>query len=771
MLGLFLVSAATLFAEVLWIRIFSAAIWYHFAFLVVSFALLGFGIAGILLRLFPGAAPWRDLQSTSTLSLVFGVSVLGGYYVTNLVPFSPFSILEDPVQLAVLFLYYIVLSLPFLCMGLIVGLILTSRHAQAGQYYAFDLLGAGSGVVLFFFLIGPLGAGPAMAVAAGLGFLAALFFPTGNRGRTVRVAVTGLGATAVLMLLPGAMPRVRIDVSKALASAAAGGPDRIVHTEWNRLSRVDLVQSPNGDLTFMIDGGASTPMSLGIEGRLGDPLSAVTHTSALFSLVEDPELVVIGSGGGRDVRNALLAGAKNVTAVEINPTIVNLTRDRYRKRMGDLFQLPQVLLVKAEGRHFIREHPGEFDAVQLTLIDTWAASASGAYSLSENYLYTVEAIEDYMAALRPGGVLSITRWGFEMPRLLSVTRGAVPGVADRLVVVEKSPMATLLVKNGNLTGDDMTSVRSFCGRTGSVLTCGPEADSTTNRVFFALIHDEDVGPLLAFAPVNLAAATDDKPFFFQQAKWKNLRLRNLDIGVPTNALLPTAAPAGEIALLAVLGASLVLALLFLVLPMSFRRKDRVGLGGAWRPLLYFSGLGVGFIVLEVASMQRFGLYLGHPSTSIIVVLFSMLVASGIGSLLTRRVVPAGPLGFVFLAGSIAGAILVHFFVSQVVFAQQELLGFPARVAVSAALVSLPAFFMGMAFPAGVMAAGRVDPNLVPWGWAMNGAMSVVGSSLAILGAMMVGFKLVVLATAAVYLLACLLAASWLRGVKGKPVSP
>ena len=764
-LGLFLISAATLLSEILWIRIFSASIWYHFAFLVVSFALLGFGIAGILLRLWPSFPLWRDLESASTLAMVFGCSLLVGYYVTNLVPFSPFSLLEDPVQLVILLVYYLVLSVPYLCMGLIVGLILIKKHRVAGLYYAFDLIGAGVGVVLFFFLIGPLSPGPALACAAGLSFLSALCFPTSNRKRTLGVALSGAAASVFLMTAPGAMPGVRTDVSKVLGSLAALDDFETVRTDWNRLSRVDVVSDPGGFLTIMIDGGASTPLSRGTHGELGNAGGAVVHSTALFALVRKPEIVIIGSGGGKDVRNALLRGARAVTGVEINPTIVSLARETYRDDLGGLFQLPQVTLVESEGRHFVRQRPGQFDAVQLTLIDTWAASASGAYSLSENYLYTVEAMEDYMACLRPDGVLSITRWNFDMPRLLSVVRKAMPEVRDRLVVVEQKSMATLLVKNAPLTTTDMDSLKSFCSRTGSIITCSPEVGPETNKVFWALVNEADLSRLYSMASINLHPATDDSPFFFQQAKWKNLNLKSIDIGVPTNALLPTAVPAGEIALLAVLVVSLFLSLVFLVFPMLLRKDARVGIARSWAPLLYFSGLGVAFIVLEVATMQRFGLYLGHPSYSIIVVLFAILVASGLGSLCAGRLVPGGARGALLLGVMIAGSILVHLLASQAAFSSEHAMGLSARIAVSVLLVSLPAFFMGMAFPAGVMAVGRVDPNLVSWGWAMNGAMSVVGSSLAVLGAMAIGFKMVVVASAGVYLVVGILMAVWLQGAR------
>jgi len=759
--GIGLVSASTLLSEILWMRIFSAAIWYHFAFLVVSVALLGFGLSGILLRVWPNAWLWRDVHRASPLAILAAAGMLLAYLITNVVAFRPFTLFVDPAQFFVLALYYVVLSIPFVGTGLVIGLILTYRHRHAGIYYGADLIGAGVGVMLFYFLIAPLGARRAMVVAAALAVVSALLLPGANRRRPRMFALGSLVVAALLVAFPQALPRVRTDISKAMQMVVEGRSNVILHTEWNPLSRVDVLRAPDGSRNIMIDGGASTPLSSAPEdGRIGAPNLANRTTAAAFAMLRSPKVLVIGSGGGTDVRIALVAGASNVTGVEINPSIVNMVRGRYADFIGNLFTHPQVQLVEGEGRHFVRSTAERFDLIQLTLIDTWAASASGAYSLSENYLYTKEAIEDYLAALNEGGILSITRWRFEMPRLLSVARAAVPQAARSVVVVEKDQRSTMLLSRRPFTQSQIAALEAFCERGGSTIAFGPKQAHQTSTDYKAVLLSRDLEPIYDIALVNLRPATDDNPFFFQQARWGKLDPGSIGLGETKSALEPTTVPAGELALLAVFLWSLILSVAFMVLPLVFTRAERVPLRRAGAPLAYFCGLGVAFIVLEIATMQRFGLFLGHPSYSITVVMFSMLVASGFGSMSADRFVPPTQSGFLRLAILIPGSILLHFFLSNAVMEQAHAASLPIRALFSALLVALPAFFMGMAFPSGVRELGRLEPALIPWGWALNGTMSVVGSSLAVLGAMTWGFTAMVWLTAGVYAVALSSFALW-----------
>jgi spermidine synthase len=746
-----LIAASTLLAEILWMRIFSAAIWYHFAFLVVSVALLGFGFSGILLHVWPKGWLWRDEYRVSPLCILSAASLILAYVLTNKIAFRPFTLFVEPMQFLVLAIYYVVLSIPFLCAGLAIGLMLTHRHRWAGLYYGCDLVGAGIGVLLFYFLIHPLGARRSILVAALLAVLAALFFPGARRRRPRTFAAAALLGIAVLLVAPQLLPKVRTDISKALSMVVEGRNDRIIHTEWNVLSRIDVLESQNGLRNIMIDGGASTPLSERSEQGLGPQNLANRTTAAAFAALEHPRVLVIGSGGGTDVRIALVAGAAHVTGAEINPSIVRLVQNDYRDFLGGLFEHPQVKLVEAEGRHFVRDSERSLDLIQLTLIDTWAASASGAYSLSENYLYTVEAIRDYMGALNDGGILSITRWRFEMPRLLSVARAAVPNAANQIVVVEQDQRATLLLCTRPFTATQIGELEAFCERGGSKITFGPAKAHRTVSDFTAILLTPDLEPIYEVATVNLRPATDDNPFFFQQARWKDIDPKSIGIGRTTSALKPTAVPAGEIALLAVLAWSLILSCVFLILPLALKRDRSVSLSAAAAPLFYFCGLGVAFIVMEIATMQRFGLFLGHPSYAITVVMFSILVASGIGSLQADRFGADPSRSFWRLALAIPASIVLHFLLSLVLFDKAHGASFVVRAALTVGVVAPPAFFMGMAFPSAVRELGKLQPALIPWGWALNGSFSVVGSSLAVLGAMMFGFRAMILCTAAVFL--------------------
>lgn len=743
--GLFLLSAGALLFQVTFVRIFSAAIWYHFAFLVISVALFGIGASGVTLAL-AGPRLHRD-SFRGWASLGFAVAALLGYVAANAVPFSPFRILQDPSQIGWFLLDDLILAVPFFFFGLAVALVLRAWPERAGRLYAFDLLGAACGTVLVFLVLQPLGARGAIALAALLGAVSAVLLASPGRTR----AWTAVAALLFvpLVLHPSWLPDVRMDISKTVQQQIGQQNGRLTFTAWSPLARIDVVERPGAPPTIFLDAAAATPLT-----APRTPAEAADGISSLAAILRPgAAFAVIGSGGGLDVQNALALGARQVTAIEINPVILDLVRHRYRTAVGGVFDDARVRVVNDEGRSSLARSRDRHDVIQITLIDTWAASLSGAYSLSENYLYTVEAMHTFLDRLAPQGLVSITRWYYETPRLVSLARQALVelGVHDpssHLAVIQEQSQSLMLLKREPFTKEDGERIRSFVSASpGRVLQHDPTLPDPES-VYGMLLGAADPRPLYAAAPTALWPVRDESPFFFQMGRWRDVRLSVLKGYSGKGFLEPLALPVAQVTLLAALALSVALSLLLLGIPLAARVVPREH---RWNTLAYFFGLGVAYIAVEVVLMQRLALLLGHPTYSVTLVLFAILMFSGLGAAWADRRASALVAHPWRLAAGLAGVLAFVTFAVPALVPGALGLALPVRVGVAVAVVAPLAFLMGMPFPLAIRLLGNRHPGNVAWAWAANGCGSVVGSVAAVLGAMLAGFGTVLIAAALIYL--------------------
>ncbi|MFQ5599047.1 MAG: hypothetical protein ACE5G2_00680 [Candidatus Krumholzibacteriia bacterium] len=745
--GIFLASSATLLLQITYTRILSAAIWYHFAFLVVSIALFGFGASGVGLALVsPGD---RDRKLQVWAPALFGISTIASYLATRVIPFSPFKILREPVQVWYFLLYDLLLLMPFLFAGATVALLLRRFPRHAGGLYAFDLVGAALGSLLVFVALPLVGAPGAVFLAGALAFASAACL--GPERRTV-LALAGLTALSLAPLLaPERIPDVRVDDTKVLPVYENDPRGTVIFTAWNALSRIDVVEVPDTAPRIFIDCAAMTPLAPPHTNL--KPEEAQINAAA-YLLKDDTAAVIIGSGGGQDVQDALALGAVSVTAVEINPTIIDIVTRRFKDRVGDVFADPRVHLVRDEGRSFIDRSAVRADIIQISLIDTWAASASGAYSLTENYLYTTEAFRAYLEHLDRDGVLSITRWHYEAPRLAALGRAALESMGVRnpsrhVLVLEKGIHTNFMMKRDPFAAGEVRRMRDYATHIGATLVHDP-MEPQERTVYDILLSHPDPQRVLAKWPVLLEPVGDDNPFFFQMGRWQSLNLEGLRKFSGKNFLEPLALPVGQIALLTALGLAVILSCILLVIPLIRRavpRERRM----QW--LGYFLGLGLAFIVVEVVLMQRFALFLGHPTYSVTTVLFAILLFSGLGSAVSsnRKGTTAVLIRPVLWLLPIA-ILLLTFGVPQLT---RALIGMPhvGRLLVAIAIIAPIAFLMGMPFPTGIRAVAASNPAHVPWAWAANGCASVVGSVCAVLGAMASNFSTMLVTACVIYFLA------------------
>lgn len=752
-----LLSGAALAYEILLIRLFSIVEWHHLAFLIISLALLGYGASGTLLALAREPLLRRFERAAAASAASFGATSLGAFLIAQRIELNSLEIFWSTRQFGRLFLLYLLFAIPFFCAATAIGLTLTRYAAESPRLYRADLIGGGvaaAAATLLLFVVHPV---TALQLVAAAGFLAAMFF------RRTFLAVTLLGIAAVVAARPLALP-LRLSQFKELSHALRVPRARIVDERSSPHGVLTTVASPAvpfrhapglslsfageipEQLGVFTDGGGMTPIV-----RAGADLAYLDFlpTSVAY-IVPRKKVAVVGAGGGSEVLNALRHGAEEVTAVELNPQMVDLVRD-----MGGPYDHPRVRVVTAEARRFIRESSARYDAIQLALVGTHGASAAGVQAVSESYLYTVEAMRELIAHLRPGGYLVLTRWMQAPPRevvkLLATAVAAQERPAQRMALIRGWNTATLIVKNGDFTPGELALLRAFCDERSLDVDYAPALRREETNQFNVL--DEpylfDAATALLTAPedyyqrykFNVRPATDERPCFFHSFRWSalpellQLRARG---GMP---LLEW----GYLVLVAGLAQALVASIALILLPLLFVRKRWRTTEPTWRLVVYFGAIGLAFLFIEIAFMQRLTLFLGQPLYAITVVLSSFLVFGGLGSGASSRVRHPRFVPLIVAAIAVVALLVVRLLTGLALGLPD-----PAKIAISIALVAPLAFAMGMPFPLGLRRLAEPD---VPWAWGINGTASVLSSMLATLVAVHFGFSVLVLVAAALYALA------------------
>ena len=764
--GVALVSLAILLLQLTLTRLFSATMYYHFAFLAIALALFGSGASGVLVYVLEGrlraVATSRALVSCA---LLFAATTAVALLIILGNPFSP----VDPpaATLRHLGLVYGATALPFLFGGAAISLAVARFAGSMSRLYAFDLGGAAAGCLLVIPLLDRLGAIDTVLVIAVLGWAAAVAFAgsedgngggIGRRGRAV-IAVAGLVLVG-LFAVGRATGRLEIRRAKGLDEKG-----HILFEKWNSFSRVTVwgsLQDPA--ILIMIDADAGTLVLRG--GVPGQWLT--TRVEALaYSLKPDVVALVIGPGGGADVAMAQAFGARSVTAVEVNPIIAEdvMSRDPFRAWSGAVYEQPGVRLVVDEARSFIRSAPERYDVIQATMVDTWAATAAGAFALTENNLYTVEAFHDYLDRLTPDGVISFTRWHLEPPdqilRLVAIARTAMAerGVSDpgRHLLVVRGPVeggrehgrapATVLLKASPFTDEEVKRLETLAANAGFALLYTPLTRPAGDLTRLATA--EDPAAVWRTLTSDVSPTRDDRPFFFntvRPSRLADVRLGWDDEWQKTN--LGTFVLIG----LAVLTPLVTVAFILGPLALAGARAGPSGARLLW--LLGFAGLGLGYVMVEVVLVQKCILFLGHPVYALTVVLFSLLAWSAAGSYLSGRV-GEERLGVLlpWILVGVAVLVTAYAFGLSPLFRGWVGLPRPARVLIAAAVLAPLGVALGAPMPSAMRLLNRVAPRAVPWAWGVNGAASVLGSVGALVVALLAGFDRALLLGALAYLFA------------------
>jgi SAM-dependent methyltransferase len=799
LIAVFLVSASAIAYEILLMRVLSIVQWHHFAWMIISLALLGYGASGTVIALARKFLVARFAVAFAASALLFSISMVLCLALGQQVPFNALEVIWDPRQFLYLAELYLLFMLPFFFAATCIGLAFTARREAIDRVYFSDLLGAGLGaalVIAALFLLQPQRAAIGLAtlpLAASI-----LVAPIPRLRKELRGIGLALLQTGWLLGLLYALPQdrigLRISEFKGLSQALAAVDARVLDERSSPLGLLTVVESPR--VPFRHAPGLSFAAPFLPPDQLAvftdaESLSAITAfdgdlvalgyladvVSALpYQLLERPRVLVLGAGAGSDVLLALYHGAEQVDAVELNPQMIGLLRGPFAGYAGNLYEHEHVALFAGEARGFVARHDESYDLVQLSLLDSLASSGSGVQALGESYLYTVEAMGRFLARLKPGGLLAITRWLKVPPRdslklaatVIEAMRGA--GVAEpgrRLLVIRNWNTVTLLAKNGDFAGHEIALAREFARQRSFDMAWYPAMPvgeaNRFNRLDRPWVYEgiaallgPDAGAFVDRYKFNIAPATDDRPYFFDFFKWGVL---------PELWELRKRGGAGLIewgylVLLATLAQAAVAGLLLILLPLAVAPRAWPS-GTAWKMGGYFFLLGLAFLFVEMAFIQKFILFLSHPLYSVAVVLAGFLVFAGFGSaasgyidrrfgrnpLLTVRAAIAG----------VAALVLLYLGLLPPLFESMMGWGDPARILISLALIAPLAFCMGMPFPTGLRLLAGEAPGYIPWAWGINGFASVISAALATLLAIEFGFAVVLLLALLFYGLAAMVA--------------
>jgi hypothetical protein len=931
--GIFCLGLSVILFEIALTRVFAIMMWHHFTYMVISIGLLGFGASGSLLTATRLGATERSAQRALVwTSLGYGVSVVLAFCFATLVRIDSLAVWEQKQNFVALFFVYLIIFVPFLLGGLGIGLALTRHVQHVNRLYFADLVGSACGAGLSVLAMKWLGSSATVVLAGSFGLVAAFCVGLGVGWRSLVLTVPGLALAGWLGIgFAGGAPVLGVPAMDWRVPYAPGKEAVIAEALLKDLHLRGLLggQSPEFQKLYSATAEVqvgpsipSPPMIGGDQGRvdqrmieargvgqdgtaptmlfkdaakleafpfLDDTQAATAYVVHRAAGKQEQQVMVIGVGGGVDVMVALANGAKHVTAVELNTAMIEMVTERYRDYLGGLFDEPgpfadRIELVNSEGRAWLRSHDVKYDVIQMSGVDSYTALSTGAYTLSESYLYTVEAVTDFWSHLNPGGVVTWSRFIENAPRksretlrlaniAVSALRGL--GVADpaaHVCVFQGLGWASTMLKQSPFTVAEIQALRTFAATQGFVglifdplqpadtvgepeptwfatqrttllpkvaalpgvgpeptaveaaldalmqlapnvakgervaaamlpaalqapataaaalqlleqergaLTAQASYLATTRRDFVTLLRGDEAARdgFLAGYEFDVSPSTDDRPFFFNYYRWSALADRLLGwfgakVQPDQDTLFNyhTDFPVGHLVLLGSMAQILLLAAAMIFLPLRKLARDGLRTPGAVRFFGYFAALGLGFMLIEIALMQKLVIFLGHPTFALSLVLVSLLASAGVGSLLAGRiaVVRGKHLRWILL-GIIAVVLLDVLAVNHLL---PLLLGVPlwARMLVVLVLLVPTGLVLGMPFPSGMRAVEEQCPQLVPWGWAVNAFFSVFGSIFCIVLSMAIGFSNVFYVAIGVYVLG-LLGMKTARGAPPVPLVP
>ena len=797
----FLISAAALALELVLVRALSIGHWHHFSYLVISTALLGFGAGAALVTVAAKPLTKHCIHALWLFAFAFAAAAPLVFWTAQKVSFDELQLIWDRRQILYLTACYLLFFAPFFCAGAFVALAFAAFGQKAHRLYFYNMAGSGLGAVALVALMYAARPESLILLTSLIAFLSAA---TAARAISLRrLALTAAAAAICLWAFSthGLLPlQINISQQKSLLYYKNLPQAKTLARRYSPLARLDCIQAPAiryfPGLSFAYRGKLPRQMLIISDADAVSAVNKFDHltelscydhtTSALpYHLLSDPHVCIIGAGGGSDLCQALALGAHSITAVEMNSQIVDLVADDFNDFASGLYRRNNVQVVIAEGRNFLETTPHRFDIINISLLDSFSASAAGLYALNESHLYTIEAVGRAISRLKPSGLLSITRVlktpARDSLKILATVAdalrsqaGQTADISRHIIMIRSWATATIVASPQPLAAEQIQNARSFAAHRSFDLIHTPAITLDQTNKF----HILDEGPVYyRYAQQILSdnheefydtyaykirPATDDRPYFFDFFKWRSLPHMIRTLG--HNWLIFS--EWGYLVLVATLLQAVAASVLLILLPLRIARPLRKTHTAKAAVLLYFLLLGLAYMFLEMGFIQKMTLLIGHPVYGVAVTLLAFLLFSGLGSLAAELILPRlAPLSLcshrLIWAAAAAVTLAAAFEIALTTLRFDWLLSFsrPARLILAVAIAALPAFFMGMPMPTALKHLHLSARPLVPWAWGVNGCASVTGAVLGTILAISLGFTTLALIALTCYILAALLAKS------------
>ncbi len=768
---IFIASFSGLSYEIALMRAFSISLWYHFAFMVISIAMLGIGASGTMLSVFPGL---KSVRKIPRYALMLAVSIPASYLLANAVPFDPARLSWDRIQMLYISLYYVILCVPFFCFGLIVSTAYAAMTRETNTIYASDLLGAGAGALAMVWLLSLGGPEKSVFIVSSL-IGAGLLFHVDRKMRTASVLVLAVNM-AVLFMQPACI-QPRISPYKPFALALQFPGAEHMRTAYSAYARIDLFKSPavrfapGLSFTYL----APLPEQTGIAVDAGDIYAITGETdnrrlkfihflpsSLAYRLSRNDDVLILEPRGGLALLTARQFGAKAVYVVDSNPLVIKTVGEYSREHASGIYEKNTWTGL---GRTWLAASDREFDLIELSFMGSWP---SASFGFAEDYRFTVQAFEQYLAHLKRDGFLSLNLYIIPPPRtelrlvatlVQSAAARGFKDISDHVAAIRSWDTLTILMKKSALTREDIQRIKTFARAMRFDLAYYPGMKPEEGNIYIKmpgsghaeafrrLVNRETRDGFMADYLFDIRPVSDERPFFHYYLKLKNIKAIYRAMGekwqyfIEEGYLLPV-----------FFIQALVVSAVLILLPLATLKRTEAD-AGAQSPLpvlSYFALLGIGYLFVEIAFIQKMILSLENPSYAASTIIASVLISSGIGSLLGLRIRPLkNPCVLLILAGF----IFVYSLLLPGTIAAMDHLPLFAKIIVSFVIVMPAGILMGIPFPLGISVLGATAPRLIPWAWAVNGCFSVLSPVLAIMLALSTGFHMVLVSGAMMYLLA------------------
>ena len=775
-IGIFLVSLSTLLLEFTLTRVLSVSLWYHFAFMIISVALLGFGVSGVVLAMNKKLMKIETDKLLTFLSILFGASVLLSFIIMNNIPLDPFSLLTDSVQFIYLPIYYIVITIPFFFSGLIISVLLTKFKYEVSRLYFFDLIGAGLATFVFVLFMPWVGGNGTVVLVSMLGFVCAIIFGMKNQTKWAFAAFVLLIISGSFMIDVDNRLPINSSDNKIFGNYIKQRPDLKMMTEWNTISKIDVMRDEQeaedgyNILLAIIDNGNASTNIPNVKSLPPETKPADASNLAFVALDSIDKTFIIGSAGGGEILTALYHNSNKVVGVEINGILNDLIERDLVSWTGPLVKgNDKVNLITDDARSVIRSKRIAYDVIISAHTISASAVSSGAMSLVENYILTQEAVEEYLNHLSPEGVMYISRPETQVPKLITTLKKARLNTSqgmeqskNNFIVFRRPPndfegdksfMAGVLYKKDGFNYDDIIKIKNEA----AMLSINIEYDPLSDQpgIYRDLVQSDNIDAIIENYDKDISPATDNKPFFDNNIGFSNLTLEGMKESFAQDEkgiLALKDRPVAETTLLAILIQTVIIAGLLILFPLRKLKKADKGKFSK-KFLMYFACLGIGYIMLQVCMIQKFTLFLGQPVYTLLTVVATMLVSSGIGSMFSEKFFNNSKKKLIIIFGIIAGLAIAIGLLNPFIFNSLVRLDLMWRVVISVLMIAPIGFFMGMPFPIGLSLIEDDERNFAAFAWGINGFFSVIGTVITVILAMTTGFIFIFMLVALIYLLA------------------